>query len=801
MARSNHISNSFVAGEISPRAYGRTDIQQYNQGCEKLENMIVYPQGGASKRPGTIFVRDLARPDFTYPTHARVIPFSASDGTRWQIVITREPPYEQTVDGVAYYGWKAINVADMSVEDIRTTFSPGGTYMSEMNLYDLADLGVNLNEIQYAQSGDIIWLVHPLFPPLQITYDTEATYTFTADQYNIAFTSNDKWKGMPFLGEETISGNTYGLDLTTVVSSGTLAPSVGSSINFTAAWVGRVMQFTRTSSDTVVILIVGYNSAVSLDWIMVGGSAPGAGTQAYGTSGAPTYTYKYGAWDEIQGYPRTVCFFETRLIFGGTLTYPDTIWGSQAGDIYEFITTEDRLAQDSTFGDAVVATDPFVTTLNSEYLNQIRWVVPGKNISTGTNSREFIVEGPSDTSSIGPLNIGSHAETGYGAAYVQALRNENVVAFIDRSRRLVREMVFNFDEDSFKASNMNILADHIASKPLGDRDGQEEEFENCYFVAMANQQSKGVMWFLDNNGYLAGMTREREQQVVSWHRHKIAGVTTYNGANYDPFVQSISCVSKPESATPELGGEYDELWMVVKRACTELVDGGGTVEVMRLFIEKMSFDWEHPDITANWDVTSDLKHGPVYMDCAVLFDGADSDEDFLGTIQELPHSHGSTVVVVCDGVYFGEYEVSDGTIDISDQLTQAQIDAGTWKAIVGYNYIGDLIGVVPEVPAQLGSSQAQPRRIDQITLHFWRSLGCRFGRAEDENQDDTPSADMEVVSFPNLENAAATPLYTGEKKLVFPPGYEARPKVRVQSYLPFPMTLTHVVSRMVVYEG
>lgn len=798
MAKSNHITNSFIAGEISPKAFGRSEIQQYNSAVEKSENFIIYPQGGAGRRPGTIFKYDIVRPDGTYPTNARLIPFSASDGTRWQILITKEAPHDAAISG--YYGWKAIDVSGANTYNVVPDFGPTISWQAELNLYDLSALDVDLNEIQYAQLGDILILSHPLFRPLRITYDTTAAAVFIASMFGVSIVDSDKWKAMPFL-DQVLSNSDESLAVTTVVSNGTIAPGAGSALTFSNQWVGRIIQFTRTSTDTMVVLITGFNSGTSLDWELIGGSPPAAGTITYGSN--TTETYKIGAWDDILGWPRTVAYFEQRLLFGGTKTFPDTGWMSQLGDVYEFVTTEDRLAQDTLFGDPVVATDPFVTNLNSNSLQQIRWLLASKSIAVGTSSKEFIVEGPDNAQSIGALNIGSHPETEYGSAYVQAVKLENVPLYIDKSRRVVRELVFNFDEDSFKSPNMNILAEHIASARLGDRDGQHLEFANCNFVAMAAQQSSNILWCIDNNGYLSGMTREREQQVIAWHRHKLAGTANYNGVAYDPFIRSISCVPKPADASPELGGEYDELWMVVQRPMREIVAGVGTEQdVLRLFVERMSFNWEHPDISANWDSTSaTLRHGPVYMDCSIIFDGSETDVGYPGTIQELPHGHDSVVNVLCNGRHLGQFTVSDGTIDISDSLTAAELASGEWQAIVGYLYYGDLIPVVPEVPAQLGTSQAQPRRIDQVSIHFYRTNGCKFGRAANDEQEGTPHVDLDEIDFPNKDNEDPVPLFTGERKVVFPQGYEARPKVRIYSHLPYPCVVTHLVSRMVVYEG
>ena len=56
MGRVNHIHNSFVSGEVSPKYRGRTDTNQYNSACEEIRNFIVYPQGGVSRRPGSRYI-------------------------------------------------------------------------------------------------------------------------------------------------------------------------------------------------------------------------------------------------------------------------------------------------------------------------------------------------------------------------------------------------------------------------------------------------------------------------------------------------------------------------------------------------------------------------------------------------------------------------------------------------------------------------------------------------------------------------------------------------------------------------
>ena len=53
MAKSRFVQNNFVSGELSPLMRGRTDINQYYQGLQKANNVVLVPQGGVKRRPGT----------------------------------------------------------------------------------------------------------------------------------------------------------------------------------------------------------------------------------------------------------------------------------------------------------------------------------------------------------------------------------------------------------------------------------------------------------------------------------------------------------------------------------------------------------------------------------------------------------------------------------------------------------------------------------------------------------------------------------------------------------------------------
>ena len=71
MAKASPTFSNFTAGELSPKLDGRTELQKYFNGAKQLQNFLVVPQGGATRRPGTQFIAETK----TSANAARLIPF------------------------------------------------------------------------------------------------------------------------------------------------------------------------------------------------------------------------------------------------------------------------------------------------------------------------------------------------------------------------------------------------------------------------------------------------------------------------------------------------------------------------------------------------------------------------------------------------------------------------------------------------------------------------------------------------------------------------------------------------------
>lgn len=136
---------SLAAGELAPGLWGRTDIARYAIGAKICRNVITLATGGARKRTGTIFRGEVK----TAATASRMLPFVFSTETRYIIEA-----------GNLYFRfwYVAANNALLPVES-----SPGVT-LEIATPYAAGDL----EGIRITQSADVLYLVHPDHPPMEL---------------------------------------------------------------------------------------------------------------------------------------------------------------------------------------------------------------------------------------------------------------------------------------------------------------------------------------------------------------------------------------------------------------------------------------------------------------------------------------------------------------------------------------------------------------------------------------------------------------------------------------------------------
>jgi hypothetical protein len=145
---------SFSAGELSPWLDSRVDLEKYGSGCRTLENFIVTPQGGLMKRPGMELLGALA----TGATAGRLVAFQISTASAALLAI----------GGGKVRVWLN-GAAVMDGEDPLEMVAPW------------ADGDLPL--LRTRQVNDVLFLVHPDYPPQRIRRYSDASWVLDQPDY------------------------------------------------------------------------------------------------------------------------------------------------------------------------------------------------------------------------------------------------------------------------------------------------------------------------------------------------------------------------------------------------------------------------------------------------------------------------------------------------------------------------------------------------------------------------------------------------------------------------------------------
>lgn len=661
------VQSNFTAGEITPKLYGRSDIDRYHNAAKVLENVIIKVQGGVERRPGQRYLAKAKHEN----KFAALIPY----------VFNRQQAYMLEV-GDAY---------------LRIFLSDGSQVMDGALPYEIQTdyAEADLSAIDYVQNADTMFLFHESYPTRRLRRFGLTNWVLEDIPWVVEpFDEIGFWPG----AAATLSDATVGTGRTLTAATATfLAADVGREVRYS----GGVATITAITSATVATVDVGTpfpNVALSAgDWLLAdsplttltptypGASAstdlPPVGASVTLTlSAAGWRTADVGKWVDLNsglvqitavtsatiatatvyqqlsalvavpalawllkssvwgghnGYPRTGTFFEQRLWLGGSNGYPQTVWGSRIGEYLNFeLGTDDD--------------DAVSFTLASDQQNQILHLTQIKRLVALTNGGEFTLQGSLDKS-ITPTNVQIQNQSAYGSSAIQPERIGNELMFVQRAGRKIRAFAAGqIDTDTYSAPELTVLADHMTQGGIQGSayQGEPDSLLHCVRV----------------DGQLASCTVDRDQEVVGWARQITAG--TY-----------ISVATLPTD-----GG--DELWAIVERTI------GG---VRHRYVER-------------FDAT-------LMTDCAITATSEAGDTTWLG----LDHLEGATVTVKADGVKLVDRVVSGGQITIERPARAIEI---------GLAYTPRIVMLRPEAMGATGTIQSSNVRVSQVVVRFLESCGC-----------------------------------------------------------------------------
>ena len=584
MPRFNEVINNFINGEVSPKLYGRTDSEVYKRSCKTLKNMIVHPQGGASRRVGTEFVSDFlpildAGADNVVQelnSKGRVIPFFFDENEKYLLVFNAHQRSSDGKNQLQYYfideDWVVATTFDDNLIVNYAAFKSARTSddYSTVELDAGLTLEATLSEMQYVQIGAVMVFVHPNMPPFCVIRESRGRLQFVPYSYQFIGGADGSVGASTDFGPWPFQGQNLSDLAITVASASVGSRAMTTSVDyFDATMIGSPLCF--SDSGTVGYgIITGYTSAQSAQ-INVTKTLPG------GVTSGTTLWYE-SAWSNYRGWPRAVVYWNGALYFGGNTTFPDRIWKSATDDIFEM---SNVATQNS--GAALGAADPYSLDIAvTQEISQINGLaVSGDNMIVLTRGREYSI------SALERGDVSVKPQTSFGSEYRQPIQVADSPVYVQRGFRKLREMVFDDRTAGYLSPDLTLLAEHMPrlGKTVISGATAEPKIKEMAYQTLDNS----ILWVIDNNGFLFGCTKYREGQVVAFHRHDVGGK-----------VLSIASL-------PSKDGTHDELYMLVSRTVNSITE---------IYLEKLGRDFYEPTLKPG---AEDRSIFPVFSDSAKIF--------------------------------------------------------------------------------------------------------------------------------------------------------------------------------------
>ena len=624
MPRFVDIQSNFSTGELDPLVRARIDLAQYNNALAKATNIVIQPQGGLRRRPGSKYITELSS---AAADGVRLVPFEFNVNDSYMLCFTNNRMH------VIKDGIQITNINGSGNPYLTTTIT-----------------SAMLSSIVWTQSADTMIIVQEdLQPQLLVRGATDSSWTISA----ISFDSIPKYAFdlQVFEPKATLTPSAVSGNITVTVSAyhsdtGSLQAATTTSVTLKSAasatddiFVGLCVHMTSGAQSGKARKITDYNGTTKVATVFPAWETAPVATDNYkivpfavesvnqyinavpqgrarileyvsdtevraiteypffDTTARTTGNWSIecfyeDVWSAAKGWPRTVTFHEGRLYFGGSKSRPSTIWGSKIGIFYDFVPTE------SLDDDAIEA------TLDTSSLNIVVDMISGRDLQVFTTGGEFYVPQTS-TDPITPLTLSFKAVSRNGTkpgSRVQSLESGTV--YIQRLGKSVNEFLFSDTQLTYVTQRISLLSGHLLKSPTR------------MTLRRANSTDEGDLLMMANetDGSLAVFSVMRSQQITA----------------PSEFITDGSYI--------DVQVDVSDIYTVVKRTFDS---------TDRYFVELFGFDY--------------------FTDCAFVGAAAAS-------LAGLPHE-GESINVITDGVPQANETVTSGAITF-DRASTTSYEVG-----------------------------------------------------------------------------------------------------------------------------
>jgi hypothetical protein len=406
-------------------------------------------------------------------------------------------------------------------------------------------------------------------------------------------------------------------------------------------------------------------------------------------SGSPR---KEDVWSSGRGYPKTACFYESRLILGGTRSKPQSLFASKTGSFFDF---------DIDDGDD---DEGIFATISSRKLNDIVDVFPGRTLQIFTSGAEFAVT----VKPLTPSTIAITPQTSHGASNIEVQEVDGSTLFIDRNGKTLRDFIYSFNEDAYTTQDKSVLASNLIRQPidLALLTGTQSEDSNWLFI-------------INSDGGAAILNTLRSQDINGYTEWTTSGALKSGAVVDDQFYVVNEREINEENAV--LRDRFDEV----------IRDRSGAIIEQRR---------ENPvSYIERWDFS-------YLMDSSIKV----SPTPIQTVITGLDHLEGETIQIVGDGIVLSPKTVLSGQIELdANEIGYSEIE-------LGLNFVPELIPMPLNTNIGSGQNAMRLKRIIRVNMRVYETYGVTvdgnpvpirtFGEAPTTPLDSAPTALSGIIS-------------------------------------------------------
>lgn len=511
---------SFAHGELAPTMWGRTDRPEFAHGLATCRNFFVNKHGAAISRPGTKLVREVKDSS----KRVRLLPFTFSDTESYVL---------EFGDGYVRF------------------HTAGGTVLSGGSPYEIASAysEADLPLLKFAQSGDVVFIAHENHVPRTLSRLGATSWVFADLTFSVpAYWDHDflayvvpvgdpthpavGWKyGVTALGRDingTIVESRLRIITSKANSSGTVIGSIPEAI---AVYHDMPTEFIVPTSGLVpgppsnIVANVGYRIYKSrrndiwgligeIEGWFYGGSAPWPvvwkdwGVEPNYSRPPPSGRNPFEVYNDATPpvllrteKPRTVCFFEDRLVFGGTKERPAHVFASASSSYLDF----DQRTPSS-------ADEALELEIASRKKEKIGSLAPfDRRLILLTGISPWGLNGSGGAPLAGDELPEAKPLGEIGASGLDPLILGNVLLYARTKGSGIRALVFDSSLLSFRTADASVLSEHL--------------FRGRSVVSWSYAEDPwGVVWAVRDDGALLSFSYDRDIGLAAWARHETDGL-------------------------------------------------------------------------------------------------------------------------------------------------------------------------------------------------------------------------------------------------------------------------------------